>query len=648
MKLFESGKIGKLELKNRIIVAVNGIRGEADPDGNLSLRAIDRYVSYAKGGAGLITVGHIHVENEVENHLDGVWSNKPRIDSAVYIKRWSILADAVHDYGAKLSVQLSAGFGRMMYPDVLNKNKSPIAPSSQPCYWNPEIIARELTVEEIKKLVKAMGEAAARLKAAGVDAVELHGGAGHLIDQFLSGVWNRRKDEYGGDIKGRIRFVLEIIDSIKTAAGADFPVTIRHSLKNYIEGGRDFQESLEMARYFEKAGIDAIHATAGCYEYRRFANPSTYQPAGNVVCMAEMVKEAVSIPVIAFGKLGNPELAEKVLQEEKADFIALARPFLADPEWPNKTRNGKWDDIRPCIGCHDGCLQRSLENKYVSCAVNPAAGMEKELALKPAEKSKSVLVVGGGPGGMEAAIVAAYRGHKVTLLEKDSKLGGNLLTASVPDFKKDLRDLARYLSNQMAKLGVNVKFGVEATPELIEKMAPDAVIIAAGAAPIVPRIPGIGMSRVISAVDLFNSKKDIGQTAVIVGGGVVGCEAAAFLSGKGVKVTVVEMTGKLAADLNVMNRNELMEILAERNIETLLNTTVSEITDDGVILSEKSGERRELKADGVVIAVGLRSRDSLYKALTGKVDELYAIGDCVKPRKIMAAMWEGYRLARLI
>jgi 2-enoate reductase len=648
MKLFEAGKIGKLEIKNRIIVAVNGIRGEADPDGSLSLRAIDRYVAYAKGGAGLITVGHIHVENEVENHLDGVWSNTPRIDSAVYIKKWSMLADAVHDYGAKLSVQLSAGFGRMMYPDVLKRNESVVAPSTQPCYWDPNITAKELTIEEIKKLVKAMGDAAARLKVSGVDAIELHGGAGHLIDQFLSGIWNKRKDEYGGDIKGRIRFPLEIIDSIKAAAGDDFPIIIRHSLKNYREGGRDFEESLEMARYFEQAGVNAVHATAGCYEYRRYANPSTYQPAGGVVGMAELVKGAVSIPVITFGKLGNPELAEKVLREGKADFIALARPFLADSEWPNKTRDGKWDDIRPCIGCHDGCLQRSLENKYVSCAVNPAAGMERELALKPAERCKSVLVVGGGPGGMEAAIVAAYRGHRVTLMEKNAQLGGNLIPASAPEFKKDLRDLTGYLSTQVAKLGVNVKFGVEATKELIEEMAPEVVIIAAGATSIVPRIPGNDKNKVISAIDLLNSGKDIGQTAVIVGGGVVGCETAAFLAEKGVQVTIVEMAAKLAADLNVMNRNELMEILADHNIRMLINTTVSEISDDGVIVMEKSGDKKEIKADGVVMAVGLRPRDSLQKALTGKVAELYTAGDCVRPRKIMAAMWEGYRLARLI
>ena len=490
MKLFERGKIGTLELKNRIIVAPNGIRGEANPDGNLSDRAIDRYVSYARGGAGMITVGHLHVENEVESHLDGVWSNKPRIDSAVYKLQWGILADAVHDYGAKLAVHLSAGFGRMAYPDTVSTNEV-VAPSSQPCYWNPKITARELTLDEIGRLIDAMGAAALRLKSVGVDAVDLHASAGHLIDQFLSGIWNKRTDAYGGSTAGRARFLIDIVAKIKACCGQDFPVTVRMSLKNYIEGGRDFEESFEIMKLLEQNGVNAIHAAAGCYEYRRFQNPSTYQPAGVSVRFAELAKSAVSIPVITFGKLGDPELAEKVLSEGKADFIALARPFLADSEWPNKAKAGKWDDIRPCIGCHDGCLQRSLENKYVTCAVNPAAGMERALALSPAEQTKRVLVVGGGPGGMEAARVAALRGHRVTLLEKNSRLGGALLTASVPDFKQDLRTLIRYQSKQLANLGVDVRLGVEATPEIVKEYSPDAVFVATGASPVIPRIPGI-------------------------------------------------------------------------------------------------------------------------------------------------------------
>ena len=647
MELFKPGRIGKLQIKNRIIMAVNGNYGEADPDGGLSSRAIDSYVTQAKGGVGLITAGHIYAENEVENHLDGSWSRTPRIDSSVYTLKWSILADAVHDYGAKLSVQLSAGLGRMAFVAALRLHGA-VAPSTQPCYWDPNVIARELTIEEIKKIAKALGEATARLKGAGIDAIELHGGAGHLIDQFLSPIWNKRKDKYGGDLEGWIRFPLEIIASIKATAGEDFPVIFAHSIKNYVEGGRDIEESLEMARRFEQAGVNAIHATAGCYEYRRFINPSIYQPSGCSVGMAEATKRAVSIPVITFGKLGHPEVAERVLSEGKADFIALARPLLADPEWPNKVREGSWDDIRPCIACHNGCLGRLLQDKYVSCAVNPAAGMEREFALRPAERCKSVLVIGGGPGGMEAARVAASRGHQVTLWEKSDHLGGNLVPASVPDFKENLRRLIDYLSTQIRKLGVDIKLGTTATPEMVQEMAPQVVIIATGATPIIPKIPGVDKSKVSCATDILMGSKDVGKTVVVVGGGLIGCEVAAFLAGKSKQVTLIEMMDSLAADVNVVNRDQLMMMLAERNIEMLTNTTTSEIIDGGVIVNGKSGEKRELKADGVVLAVGLESQDSLQQALMGKVAELRAIGDCVQPRKVIDAIWEGFRFARLI
>lgn len=647
MKLFEPGRIGKMQTKNRLVMAVNGNNTKADPDGMMSWRAIDAYVTQAKGGVGLLTVGHFYVENEVENHLDGPWSITPRTDSVVYVSNWSILADAVHDYGAKLAVQLSPGYGRMVLADY-SRLHGAIAPSAQPCFFDPRVIARELTIKEIEKLVKAMGEGAARLKVAGIDAVELHGGAGHLIDQFLSPCWNKRKDRYGGGLEGRIRFALEIIASIKEAAGEDFPIIFRHSLKNFVEGGRDVAESLEMARRFEQAGVDAIHAAAGCYEHRRFINPAIYQPAGCSVGWAEAAKGAVSIPVITFGKLGYPELAERVLKEGKADFIALARPLLADPEWPNKAREGRWDDIRPCIGCHDGCLGRQYQGKYPSCAVNPASGLERELALRPAEKPKSVLVVGGGPGGMEAAMIAASRGHRVTLWERNAHLGGNLIPASVPDFKEDLIALTKYLSTQIIKLGVDVKLGVEATPELIQQMAPEVLIIATGATPIIPEIPGVDKGIVSHAIDVLVAGKDVGDTVVVIGGGLIGCEVAMFLAGKGKRVTVVEMLDRLADNVNGVNRGQLMMMMAERNITMLAGTTALGITDSGVIVNGKQGKKKDLKADAVVLAVGLKSQDGLQQALAGKVPELRAIGDCVQPRKIMDAMWEGFRFARLI
>ncbi len=647
MKMFSSGRIGELELKNRVIVAPNGIRGEADADGTLSDRAIARYTAYARGGAGLITVGHLHVENKVEDHLNGVWSNKPRIDGEVYKLKWEMLTNAVHDYGAKVSANLSAGFGRMAYPDTVNTNPV-LAPSEVPCYWNPAITARAMTKEEIRSIVQAMGTAAARLRSVGVDAVELHACAGHLIDQFLSEPWNHRTDEYGGSTENRLRFLLEILSDIKNKAGADFPVIVRMSLKNYVPGGRDLEESLEMVRILEKSGVDAIHATAGTYEYRRFANPSTYRPVGEPARFAEMIKPEVSIPVIAFGKLYDPAVGERLLQEGKADFIALARPWLADQDWAEKARTGRWEDIRPCIGCHEGCLVRSLENKYVSCALNPTSGMERELTLEQARDVKKILVIGGGPGGMEVSRVAALRGHTVTLVEKSGELGGSFLAAAKPDFKADLRNFIDYEKRQVAKLPVRVRLNTEATAELVEKMAPDAVVMATGAVPVVPqKLPGV--ENACTAVEVLNGQKECaGSSAVVIGGGTVGCETAAWLAESMEDVTVVEMRPELLADLNVFNRKQLIELMEERRIKTMTDTTVTEIKKDGVVVRTASGEEKTLKADNVLLAVGMRPADELRCELAGKDVQLYSIGSCVRPGIVMGAIWDAYRLGRML
>ena len=647
MKLFEPGRIGKLQIKNRIVMAPMGIGGLVEPDGRISSRAIDYYVARAKGGTGLITTGLVFVENEVENHLDGVWSSRAQINRGIYVPQWSVLVDAVHDYGAKLSIQLTAGMGRLARPDTL-RSQGAVAPSAQPCFWDPKVIARELTTEEIEKLAKAFGLAAGLVRRAGIDAIELHAHGGYLLDQFQTALWNKRKDKYGGDIEGRLRFPLEVIANIKATAGEDFPVIYRYGIKHYIEGGREVEESLEMARRLEQAGVDALHADAGCWESLHWLLPPIYQPPGYIVDMAEAVKKVVTIPVIAVGRLGYPELAEKVLREGKTDFIALGTSLLADPEWPNKVKEGRLDDICPCIGCHDGCHERLYKGKYISCTVNPATGMEREFALRPAEKHKSVLVIGGGPGGMEAAMVAASRGHQVTLWEKSDQLGGNLIPASVPDFKQDLRWLIDYLSTQIRKLGVDIRLGRAATPEIVQQMAPQVVIIATGATPIIPKIPGVDKNIAVTAINLLLGSKDAGETIVVVGGGLIGCEVAVFLAGKSKRVALVEMMESLAPDVNPWVRGQLLEMLAQGNVEVLSNTTVSEITDDGVIINGKSGEKRELKADGVVLAVGLKPQDSLQQALMGKVAELHAIGDCVQPRKIIDAMWEGFRFARLI
>lgn len=646
MRLFEPGKIGRLSIRNRIVMAPMGIGALAEPDGRLSQRAIDYYVARAKGGVGLIITGLTCVDAEIEKKTEDGLGVLVRADSPIHINRFAELVDAVHDYGTKLCVQLTAGMGRVAYGDILRKGHA-VAPSASPCFWNPGVTARELTTEEVEKLVQAFAQAAAFLRIAGVDAIELHAHEGYLLDQFQSALWNKRTDKYGGDLEGRLRFPLEVIETMKSRLGNDFPLIYRYGVVHHVQGGRGIDESLEMARRFEEAGADALHVDAGCYEAWYWAHPPVYQPRGCMMDMAERVKKVVNIPVIAVGKLGYPDIAERVLQEGKADFVCLGRALLADPEWPVKVKEGRSDDIRPCIGDHTGCLSRVFQGKYISCAVNPATGMEREFTVLPAHEPRSVLIVGGGPAGMQAAMVAAQRGHQVSLWEKNDRLGGNLIPATVPEFKKDLGDLTKYLSTQVKKLHVDVRLGREASSELVQETKPDVVIVATGATPIMPKIPGMKKGRVLTAVDLLLGKKESGDKVLVLGGGLVGCETAAYLAQAGKNVTIVEILKRIFQGENRAHQQQMLKMLADGNVNVLTSSSVSEIKDGGAII-DHDGKEEELETDTIVVAIGLEARSKLHDELKGRVPELYAIGDCVKPRKVLDAVWEGFRIARLL
>ncbi len=648
MKLFEPGRIGKLNVKNRIMMAPMGLGGAlVEPDGRLSQQAIDYYTARARGGTGLIVTGLAYVSREIEKLPDTPFMHRFTVDNRMYIARLNQLADAVHDYGTKIAVQLTAGVGRVAGAAFAREGGA-VAPSALPCFWDPSITARALTTEEVERLVQTFEVAARVVSSAGIDAVELHGHEGYLFDQFKTALWNRRTDKYGGDLEGRLRFSLEVIEAIKRGAGDDFPIIYRFGLKHYLDGGREVEEGLEIARRLEAAGVAALDVDAGCYETWYWAHPPTFQPPGCMVDMAEMARKVVNIPVIAVGKLGYPELAERVLQEGKADFIMLGRALLADPDWANKVKGGRLDDICPCIGCHEGCFARIGAGKYLSCAVNPTTGMERELTIKPAEKKKSVLVVGGGPSGMEAARIAALRGHKVTLWEKDNALGGNLIPAATPDFKQDYRKLIDYLSIQIEKLGVATELKKEATLEQIQKMEPEVVFIATGSTPIIPEIPGTEKEKVATATDVLLDRKQAGESVAVIGGGLVGCETALHLAQKGKKVTIVEILDSVARDMFPANRMHLLKMLADTNVKILTETSVAEIMDDNVVLVDKYGRKNKLENDTVVLALGLKSNRRLEEALKDKVSEIYVIGDCVEPRKVINAIWEGFRFARLI
>jgi 2-enoate reductase len=653
MKLFQPGRIGSLTVKNRIVMAPMFCMGMTSPSQELgySQRGIDYYVTRARGGTGLIVTGVTCPNEKIEKS----WGY-PLIDSSRATLWLSELAEAVHDYGAKIFVQYSAGFGRQGPPNPSLPHGGLVAPSPIPSFFDPSITCRELSIEEIEEFVSDFGCGAGIIASSGIDGIEIHAHQGYLLDEFITARHNKRTDKYGGSLDGRLRIITELFEAVKRSTCPDYPVTFRYGLTHHseLEGSRTVEEGLEIARKLEAAGFDGLHIDAGFYETNNWAQPPTTQPDGCLVYLAEMAKKAVKIPVIAVGKLGNPKLAESVLEEGKADFIALGRPLLADPEWPNKVKEGRLDDIRPCLGDDEGCLGRVLAGKYISCAVNPQAGNERNLALTPAEKKKTVVIVGGGPAGMEAARVAAIRGHEVTLIEKGYELGGNLLPAAVPEFKRDYRQLIDYYAAQLRKLGVTTKLGTEATPELILSMKPEVVFVATGSSPIVPQIPGIDKEIVVTAVDLLVNRPEIGKSVVIVGGNLVGAETALYLSRQGKRVTIVEMLDGIMRDMVWMNAQDIQRrfdgLESDRiDVKVMTNTEAVEIVDDGLIVVDKAGQKRTLKADKVVLAVGMVSnQDNLSEAIKGAVPEVYRLGDCIRPGKVIDAVWAGFRTARLV
>jgi 2-enoate reductase len=643
MRLFERGRIGTLETKNRVAMAPMGTNGLTDIDCGYSRRLIDFYAARAKGGAGMIITGAAVVNTTLEG---GISHFLPRLDSSAYMGRLSEFCDAIHHYGARLVLQLTAGFGRVNF--LQNNPIPPISASELPCFLDPSVSTRALTAQEIQTLVVSFATSAGMAKIAGVDAIEIHGYGGYLIDQFQTALWNKRTDEYGGDLDGRLRFTMELIGATRSAVGPDLPIIFKFTPDHYIEGGRTMEEGLEIARRLERAGVDALHVDGGCYEVWNRAVPSMYEPPACQIELAAAVSKVVEVPVIANGKLGNPELAESVIEEGKTDFVAIGRPLLADPDWPNKVKAGRLDDIRPCIGCNEACIGRGYEMKYLSCTVNPLTGMEKEYALTGVDSRKSVLVIGGGPGGMEAAAVAASRGCEVTLWEKSERLGGKLNLASAPDFKQDIRPLTAYLSRQVEKTGVKVALGRAATASLVAEMNPDVVIIATGSVPRFPDISGVEASNVFNMVDLFQEERDPGDDVIVAGGGLCGCETAAYLAGQGKKVTIVEMADELMPEgVNINTMMGVHALLAQRGVEVLTGATLVEVNRGSAVV-EASGGARELKADSVVAATGFAADLTLRDALEGRVPEVVAIGDCSEPRNILGAIWEGFHAARVL
>lgn len=659
-KLFTPVQIGSVTIKNRFAMAPMGPLGLADAQGGFNQRGIDYYTERAKGGTGLIMTGVTFSDCQVETQ------SMPNCPNSTYnpvhfIRTSKEMTERVHAYGSKIFLMMSGGFGRVTIPTNLGEFP-PVAPSAIPHRWLDKI-CRPLTVEEIHSIVKSFGDGAYNAKRGGFDGIAIHAvHEGYLLDQFAISMFNQRTDEYGGSLENRLRFAKEVVEEIKSRCGKDFPVILRFSLKSMIkdwrdgalpgeefeEKGRDIEEGLEAAKLLVQYGYDALDTDVGTYDAWWWNHPPMYQEKGLYRTYCHMVKEAVDVPVLCAGRMDNPDMALASLENGDCDMIGLGRPLLADPDYVNKLRSQRVDEIRPCISCHEGCMGRIQEYSMINCAVNPQAARERACAYEPILKPKRVLIAGGGPAGCEAARVLAIRGHQPELWEKGSRLGGNLLPGGAPEFKEDDLALARWYEVQLEKLKVPVHLNAEVKKEDVLKQDYDAVILATGST---PKVFSLGEDEhVYTASQILMKEKDCGQETVVIGGGLVGCETALWLARQGKKVTIVEALDKLLAvngPLCHANSDMLERLIPYSHIKVVTRAKASRY-EDGELTVVQDGKERKLPCDSVILAVGYQEENRLYHELEFEVPELYLLGDAKKVSNIMYAIWDAFEVANHI
>ncbi|MEW6442244.1 MAG: NAD(P)/FAD-dependent oxidoreductase [bacterium] len=634
-KLMEPMRVGGLELRNRVVMpAMENIYNNAD--GSVSQQLIDYYAERARGGVGLIVIQNTHVDTRSSRSACGMLS----IATGHMIAGLSRLAEAIHEGGARAVIQLGHG-GRQCNPDALPPGMPQVAPSPVPCFvWG--VVPKELTLEEIREVQAAFGAAAERAQKAGLDGVEIHGAHGYLIGQFLSPLSNKREDDYGGALENRARFALEVIDQVRGRVGPNFTVGFRMSGDECLPGGLTPDESVHFARIFARTGkIDYISVSAGTYESIVSIYPVMYSDRGPLLHLAARVKGAVGgLPVIAVGAL-DAATGEQALQDGKADLIAVGRGLLADPELPAKVAEGRPEDIRPCIRCNEGCFTEIASGRPVRCTVNPACGREGAYRRRPAERKKKVLVVGGGIAGMEAARLAACRGHRVTLLEKESQLGGHLAEASASPFKQPIRELLDWSIGQLEKSGVRVRLNTRATPARVEKAKPDVLILALGSE---WNRPFGGGSPAMSGREILRGSVEPGEKVLVIGGGSVGCETALHLAEVlRRKVTVIEMLPQILSGMEILHMMVLSERLAKAGVEMRTGWKVVEVAGGGVICEDAGGQTCRIEADSVVACTGFGSRATEAAAFERAAPDVHAVGDCAGARNISGAFRDAHR-----